>query len=174
MRIVAAEPIPCIAALRNLPKRYGPVSHDPDRPRDGATHRAIARVWFAYHTDTRPIGSTEPSKGSHEQHTTILEDPSAPLHVDWPAVHALRRGGRCPASDLSHGWGHNSQWRTDFRRDYEESAELHYNVDGRWLIGEPLPEGEEDLASLPDEIRQETVPIINFHDNGNDRLRLFS
>lgn len=33
------------------------------------------------------------------------------------------------ARDLSHGWGHNSQWGTDFRRDYLVADELHYNVD---------------------------------------------
>jgi hypothetical protein len=33
------------------------------------------------------------------------------------------------ARDLSHGWGHNSQWGTDFRRDYLVGDELHYNVD---------------------------------------------
>jgi hypothetical protein len=31
--------------------------------------------------------------------------------------------------DLSHGWGQNSQWRTDFRRDYVTPEALYYNVD---------------------------------------------
>jgi hypothetical protein len=31
--------------------------------------------------------------------------------------------------DLSHGWGSNSQWGTDFRRDYIVDGHLHYNVD---------------------------------------------
>ena len=35
-----------------------------------------------------------------------------------------------PTSDLSHGWGHNSQWRTDFRRDYQTDEKWLYNVDG--------------------------------------------
>jgi len=34
-----------------------------------------------------------------------------------------------PVADLSHGWGHNSQWRTDFRRDYQLPDRLAYNVD---------------------------------------------
>jgi hypothetical protein len=34
------------------------------------------------------------------------------------------------AADLSHGWGVNSQWGTDFRRDYIADGQLHYNVDG--------------------------------------------
>ena len=41
----------------------------------------------------------------------------------------FRRNNR-PASDQSHGWGHNSQWRTDFRRDYEDVTAFWYNVDG--------------------------------------------
>lgn len=31
--------------------------------------------------------------------------------------------------DRSHGWGGNSQWRTDFRRDYWADGQLYYNVD---------------------------------------------
>jgi hypothetical protein len=43
---------------------------------------------------------------------------------------AFRRKNR-PASDLSHGWGSNSQWRTSFRRDYEDDTAFFYNVDGK-------------------------------------------
>src|SRR5258706_641084 len=35
------------------------------------------------------------------------------------------------AVDASHGWGHNSQWATDFRRDYVTDEGYHYNVDGQ-------------------------------------------
>lgn len=45
------------------------------------------------------------------------------------------------ASDLSHGWGHNSQWRTEFRRDYRFGRDLHLNVDARCHISEPGPPG---------------------------------
>lgn len=31
--------------------------------------------------------------------------------------------------DLSHGWGHNSRWRTDFVRNYETEKEWKFNVD---------------------------------------------
>jgi len=34
-----------------------------------------------------------------------------------------------PSWDLSRGWGSNSQWRTEFRRDYALGGALHYNVD---------------------------------------------
>jgi hypothetical protein len=39
----------------------------------------------------------------------------------------LRRNRRC--SDLSVGWGSNSQWATSFRRDYFASSLIHLNVD---------------------------------------------
>ena len=35
-----------------------------------------------------------------------------------------------PCEDLSHGWGHNSQWRTRLRRDYRTANPYHFNVDG--------------------------------------------
>lgn len=33
--------------------------------------------------------------------------------------------------DQSHGWGHNSQWRTALRRDYRTPSGFHYNVDAK-------------------------------------------
>jgi hypothetical protein len=45
------------------------------------------------------------------------------------------------ARDLSHGWGQNSQWRTEFRRDYVVGDELHYNVDGILTTTTPQKEG---------------------------------
>jgi hypothetical protein len=43
---------------------------------------------------------------------------------------ALARNNR-RTDDLSSGWGGNSQWRTEFRRDYALYGALHYNVDAR-------------------------------------------
>lgn len=42
---------------------------------------------------------------------------------------------RRPARDLSHGWGSNSQWRTAFRRDYEDDERYFFNVDGALDLG---------------------------------------
>src|SRR5438132_8176739 len=39
-------------------------------------------------------------------------------------------------SDDSLGWGHNSQWKTDFRRDYRTATADHLNVDGEFDIDE--------------------------------------
>jgi hypothetical protein len=57
--------------------------------------------------------------------------------------------------DLSHGWGHNSQWRTDFRRDYVTSAELHYNVDAPTTGRNPADE-DKDLT------RAERIELLRF------------
>lgn len=56
---------------------------------------------------------------------------------------AYRRKNR-PHQDLADGWGSNSSWRTDFRRDYHVGDTFHFNVDG-----------EVDLSTLPAETRNE-------------------
>lgn len=56
---------------------------------------------------------------------------------------AFRRKNR-PHQDLAQGWGHNSSWRTDFRRDYHVGDTFHFNVDG-----------DIDLSKLPRESRDE-------------------
>lgn len=44
----------------------------------------------------------------------------------WTFCRRYREG-----QDLSHGWGSNSRWRTDFRRDYRFGPHLHLNVDAK-------------------------------------------
>jgi len=59
-------------------------------------------------------------------------------------------------NDLSHGWGHNSQWRTSIRRDYEIDGRRIYNFDGKDLLdGSPLRDDRED--NLTTEERVELV-----------------
>lgn len=50
----------------------------------------------------------------------------------------FRRKNR-PVSDLSHGWGSNSQWRTNFRRDYKSEKSFFYNVDEELDVRFPDP-----------------------------------
>jgi hypothetical protein len=61
-----------------------------------------------------------------------------------------RRTNR-PTSDLSHGWGSNSQWGTDFRRDYEDAAMFYYNVDRAVSVDEPYPFSEYDQYDAEDQ-----------------------
>lgn len=60
----------------------------------------------------------------------------------------FRRRAR-PTTDLSAGWGTNSQWTTTFRRDYVVDGWLHYNVDAALAPDdEPTGLGEEALIQL--------------------------
>ncbi|ONI87710.1 hypothetical protein ALI22I_21155 [Saccharothrix sp. ALI-22-I] len=65
---------------------------------------------------------------------------------------ASRREPR-PTSDLSHGWGSNSQWRTSFHRFYSDEEGLHLNWDGEVDIGDGPP------VSPPDRLDQEEDPL---------------
>jgi hypothetical protein len=56
---------------------------------------------------------------------------------------AYRRKNR-PYNDLSHGWGGNSQWRTDFRRDYCLGGTFFFNVDGKHDLAQPATKEDRD------------------------------
>jgi hypothetical protein len=66
---------------------------------------------------------------------------------------------RRKTDDLSMGWGHNSQWRTDFRRDYEDNEHYYLNVDGHIDIGsfEVSPDADEVRRDLPPGARRELL-----------------
>jgi hypothetical protein len=49
--------------------------------------------------------------------------------------------------DGSVGWGHNSQWKTDFRRDYVTLDAYHLNVDGN-LDAADVTEGSGGLSAV--------------------------
>lgn len=53
--------------------------------------------------------------------------------------------------DLSLGWGSNSQWRTDFRRDFECGESFLYNADGFFSLNEPRHKRDQFRADLPDD-----------------------
>lgn len=55
-----------------------------------------------------------------------------------------------PCQDLSHGWGHNSQWRTGFRRDYRFADMTFLNVDAQ-------PDSDDDESDLTVEERAELL-----------------
>ena len=71
---------------------------------------------------------------------------------------AFRRKNR-PFNDLSHGWGSNSQWRTEFRRDYRFGSILYFNVDAKhdissWKAHRRNDGVEDDLSD------EETIELI--------------
>jgi hypothetical protein len=48
----------------------------------------------------------------------------------------------------SFGWGHNSQWKTDFRRDYLTADSYQFNVDAETDINEAGEFGDKRLTLL--------------------------
>ncbi|MCY1074442.1 hypothetical protein [Archangium lansingense] len=87
--------------------------------------------------------------GARELVPAIAE--SSPLY--W----AHRRANR-PTTDLSVGWGSNSQWRTQFRRDYRRGGTVCFNVDGRLAPHAPLTAKDaERLGGLTPEERVELL-----------------
>ncbi len=64
---------------------------------------------------------------------------------------------RCrPYQDLSQGWGSNSQWRTNFRRDYRFGRDIYFNVDEQRDVTYVDPPGN-DPCTLTLEERIELV-----------------
>jgi hypothetical protein len=62
--------------------------------------------------------------------------------------------------DLSVGWGHNSEWATEFRRDYEDDERFYFNAGDKIDIGDLSLDQQDayDLgASLPIQARQELL-----------------
>jgi len=83
-------------------------------------------------------------------------------------------------SDLSDGWGSNSQWRTPFRRDYIVGEELLFNADGTHDLATPgLPVSEYDDLTVAERIELLThrcfvhceKPDDDFHPY-DDRIQL--
>ena len=68
----------------------------------------------------------------------INEIKTAPIY--W----AYTRNKR-DAHDLSHGWGHNSQWFTGFRFDFKTDKGLFYNFRAKDTLNNP---NQEVLATL--------------------------
>lgn len=70
------------------------------------------------------------------------------------------RRNRCH-NDLSHGWGHNSQWRTDFRLDIETDKSYIYNLKGIFNLNNTSIELKEVLNQENLEI-QEAIELVKY------------
>lgn len=84
----------------------------------------------------------------------IEEIKSAPLH--WTYTRNNRE-----TNDLSHGWGHNSQWRTSFRFDFRTTKGLYYNFVGKHNLNHPdqalIQDLTEDKLTL-----QEIIELVRY------------
>lgn len=71
---------------------------------------------------------------------------------------ASRRKAR-PHQDLSHGWGHNSQWNTTFRRDYAIGTDKYFNVDGKYDLA-TMEWPQSDQCEPDDLTRDERIELL--------------
>jgi hypothetical protein len=67
--------------------------------------------------------------------------------AEQSTLYWMRTRRNRPTEDQSHGWGSNSQWRTEFRLDYLLDGRLHYNAGARKLGKVAGREMEDDLTS---------------------------
>jgi hypothetical protein len=82
---------------------------------------------------------------------------------------AYRRRQRA-CQDLSMGWGHNSQWRTSFRRDYAVDGSLFYNVDGKDRLRATDPRLDEYGLSAAERIELLTNRCFILTEKGDDEF----
>ena len=75
---------------------------------------------------------------------------------------AYRRKNR-KHQDLSHGWGSNSQWRTDFRLDYDLGDSYLYNAAGGIDLNAPSPEAVDELNEYGLSLREAVEITVNRH-----------
>ena len=80
----------------------------------------------------------------------------APGIADQSTLYWAHRRKTRPHQDLAHGWGSNSSWRTDFRRDYLLDGSFHFNVDGDIDLSK-VPTGDVDDAGLSAQERRELL-----------------
>lgn len=66
--------------------------------------------------------------------------------ADRSTLHEVFLRRHRPTHDLSFGWGTNSQWKTDFRRDYLTAAVYQFNVDADTDIDETGEFGDTRLT----------------------------
>lgn len=75
-----------------------------------------------------------------------------------------RNDRRC--RDLSHGWGHNSEWRTSLRRDYLSEQQFHYNVDGKISLNDPSPDTDDlPISTCIELVRHRCLVTSNMDDS---------
>ena len=81
------------------------------------------------------VAVSDPADGSQRARPPVTERVRPAAAVGWVTP------------DLSHGWGANSQWGTDFRRDNVDAGVLHYNVDARERRPGAADSGLSELAA---------------------------
>jgi hypothetical protein len=95
------------------------VAPDPDLE---APPRILEEVWPGYTIGALMLSRAGVRVAAGRAH---LDKTIAETSTLYEAHHRERR----PVSNLAQGWGHNSRWRTELRRDYVDANAYVYNVD---------------------------------------------
>lgn len=90
---------------------------DPEAP-----PRILEEVWPGYTIGALMLARAGVRVAAGRAH---LDKTIAETSTLYEAHHRERR----PVRNLGHGWGHNSRWRTEFRRDYVDANAYVYSVD---------------------------------------------
>ncbi len=72
----------------------------------------------------------------------------------------FRRSNR-KTTDLSEGWGHNSQWRTGFRLDIEKEQSYIYNLNGKFDLNVLDPATLEELKNQDLTVEEAIELVVN-------------
>lgn len=72
----------------------------------------------------------------------------------------FRRSNR-KTTDLSEGWGSNSQWRTAFRLDLETGQSYIYNLNGKFDLNVPDPATREELKKQDLRLEDAIELVVN-------------
>ena len=115
-----------------------------DQHPEASAPPAVAEVyWPGYRLGPLLISRAGVRVRAGRDHVVKEIAETSTLYWAWARNHRRTR-------DLSQGWGSNSQWRTDFRRDYALDGRFWYNVDAKqkwedWMFP--------DRATLPELVR---------------------
>jgi hypothetical protein len=141
--------LPCHTGLmtalgfHGLPvQRFHPVLHEvvEVEPSPGDTWEIVERVWPGWR-----LGTLVFAREGVRARIPDGVDPDlfTSGRLYWSYAHPTR-----PVYDLSVGWGHNSQWRTDFRCDHVHSGRAWYNTNAREDASEDVTLSPEVAAEV--------------------------
>lgn len=128
---ISEEELVCFAERISLdvvrPDKYSPFHHEIAALSDSSEGAQSPQI-VKYHWPCLMLGPLLLMRAG-----VTLSANSSAMHPEVAGTSTLywafRRKTR-PHHDLAHGWGHNSSWRTSFRRDYHLGDTFHFNVDG--------------------------------------------
>jgi hypothetical protein len=147
----------CLGLRPHIPRAFHPFFCEIVAVEPADDPEALAQIcavhWPALHFGDLLISRAGVTVSAGAQHIWADVAPRSVLHFTH------RRHAR-PTSDLSLGWGSNSQWRTAFRRDYCDDGVLCYNVDGAIDVWVHSPERDLRFMGRDDASPRERYELL--------------